>query len=74
MIQKLRSKKVKAPKNFKLMNVIVSLFKWANRFYMGPVWLDAKIMPRALSTVLLVSCALADQPTKKGVSGSNFNP
>jgi len=74
MIQKLRSKKVKAPNNFKLMNVIVLFFKWANRFYMGPVWLDAKIMPRALSTVLLVSCVLADQPTIKSVSGSNFNP
>jgi hypothetical protein len=74
MIQKLRSKKVKASKNIRPMNVIVPFFKWANRFYMGPVWLDAKIMPRALSTVLLVGCALVDQSTIKGVSVSNFNP
>ena len=73
MIQKLRPKKVKAPKKFKLMDVIVPFFKWANRFYMGPVWLDAKIMPRALSTVLLINCVLADQPNIKGVSGSNFD-
>jgi SAM-dependent methyltransferase len=73
MIQKLRPKKVKAPKKFKLMDVIVPFFKWANRFYMGPVWLDAKIMPRALSTVLLINCVLADQPNTKGVSGSNFD-
>lgn len=30
------------------------LFKWANQFYMGLAWLDARIMPRALSTVLLI--------------------
>jgi SAM-dependent methyltransferase len=73
MIQKLRPKKVKAPKKFKLMDVIVPFFKWANRFYMGPVWLDAKIMPRALSTVLLINCVLVDQPNIKDVSGSNFD-
>ena len=73
MIQKLRPKKVKVPKKFKLMDVIVPFFKWANRFYMGPVWLDAKIMPRALSTVLLINCVLVDQPNIKDVSGSNFD-
>jgi len=32
----------------------VGLFKWVNRFYAGLVWLDAQVMPRALSTVLLI--------------------
>jgi len=36
------------------MNIFGKFFKWANRFYMLPVWLDAKIMPRFLSAVLLI--------------------
>jgi SAM-dependent methyltransferase len=35
--------------------VVVYLFKWANLFYMGLSWLDAKITPRALSSVLLIT-------------------
>jgi SAM-dependent methyltransferase len=31
-----------------------SLFKWINMLYAGLAWLDAGIMPRSLSTVLLV--------------------
>jgi ubiquinone/menaquinone biosynthesis C-methylase UbiE len=37
-----------------LIRVFTSFFKWANRFYMGLAWLDARIMPRALCTVLLI--------------------
>jgi len=66
MIQKLRLQKHKAEKmekikNNKLMKLITFLFKWANRFYMTIVWLDAKIMPRIFSTVLLMKCMLPDK-------------
>ena len=36
------------------MNIFGKFFKWANRFYMLPAWLDARIMPRSLSAVLLI--------------------
>ncbi len=37
--------------------IFSSLFKWLNRFYAVFAWLDAIIMPRALSTVLLIKAA-----------------
>ena len=66
MIQKLRPQKHKAEKmekikNNKFIKLITFLFKWANRFYMIIVWLDAKIMPRIFSTVLLMKCMLPDK-------------
>ncbi len=33
---------------------LAGLFKWCNKLYAGLAWLDAMIMPRALSTVLLI--------------------
>ena len=54
MIQKFTPKKLEETQSFKPMNAFASFFKWANRFYMGLAWLDAKIMPRAFSTVLLI--------------------
>jgi SAM-dependent methyltransferase len=33
---------------------VVTAFKWANRCMAGLAWLDAKIMPRALATVIFV--------------------
>ena len=44
-------------RNVKLLRQMVIfsfLFKWINRLYAGLAWLDARIMPRALSTVLLI--------------------
>jgi ubiquinone/menaquinone biosynthesis C-methylase UbiE len=35
-------------------DLLISLFKWSNRLYAGLAWLDALMMPRALSTVLLI--------------------
>jgi SAM-dependent methyltransferase len=35
-------------------SILISLFKWASRVYAGLAWIDAVIMPRALSTVLLI--------------------
>lgn len=37
-----------------LGDFMVLLFKWINEFYKGYVWLDAKIMPRSFSTVILI--------------------
>jgi ubiquinone/menaquinone biosynthesis C-methylase UbiE len=34
--------------------IITDLFKWCNKLYAVFAWLDAKIMPRSLSTVLLI--------------------
>lgn len=35
-------------------DAFITLFKWGNRVYAALVWLDALIMPRALSTDLLI--------------------
>ena len=40
--------------------VLPAIFKWTNRFYMGLAWLDARIMPRFLATVLLIHARLPD--------------
>ena len=40
--------------NICFMNFFVSCFKWANLFYKGYLWMDARIMPLSLSTVILI--------------------
>ena len=35
-------------------SLFVPFFRWANLFYKGFVWLDAKIMPLSLSSVILI--------------------
>ena len=52
MIEGINPKRENKPT--KLMSIFASFFKWANRLYAGIVWLDAIIIPRALSTVLLI--------------------
>ena len=54
LIQRIKSKKVKQTNSSGLMNIFGQFFKLANRFYMLPAWIDAKIMPRSLSAVLLI--------------------
>ena len=49
---KLNRSKLKGPS--KLMSIVAPLFKWVNVFYAGLAWLDAKIMPRSLATILLI--------------------
>lgn len=44
----------KAISNPRFMNLFIFFFKWANLFYKGFVWLDAKIMPMSLSSVILI--------------------
>ena len=41
--------------NFPVSKSIVFLFKWANLMYMALAWLDARLWPRRLSTVLLIN-------------------
>jgi len=43
-----------------LLSVLVPFLKWANRLYMVLVWADARVMPRFLSTVLLMK---AEKPS-----------
>ena len=54
LIQKNKSEKVNQLNNNVLMNIFGKFFKWANRFYMLLAWLDAKLMLRSLSAVLLI--------------------
>jgi hypothetical protein len=42
------------------MHIFALLFEWFNRLYAGVVWLDAVVMPRALSTVLLMKAEKTD--------------
>ena len=54
LIQKIKSEKANQPNNTVLMNIFGQFFKWANLFYMLLAWIDARIMPRSLSAVLLI--------------------
>ena len=54
LIQRLKKEKITKTNTSGLMNVFGQFFKWANRFYMLPVWIDARIIPRSLSAVLLI--------------------
>ena len=59
LMQKIRPHKSKGIGIFKRMRIVAPLFKWVNVFYAGLVWLDAKIMPRFLATVLLIKARKA---------------
>ena len=56
IIQKHRPNKniVKNGWTFRFITLFAFLFKWMNLFYQGYVWLDAKIMPRSFSSVILI--------------------
>lgn len=47
--------------NYRFLTVFEYLFKWTNMSYMGFVWLDAMIMPRSFSSVILIK----SNPIKK---------
>jgi len=61
IIQKFKSNKLKVLRYSVLMNIFSSIFKWANLYYAIIVWIDARIMPRMLSTVLLINSILSDR-------------
>ena len=54
LLEKYKPDKYKATGLSKLMRIIAPFFRWANLIYAGLAWLDAKIMPRSLATVLLI--------------------
>jgi SAM-dependent methyltransferase len=54
LMQKIRPQKSKGKELSTRMSIVAPFFKWANVFYAGLVWLDAKIMPRSLATILLI--------------------
>jgi hypothetical protein len=66
IIQKLHPEKARGHRNFVIMNIFSSIFKWANLYHVILAWMDARIMPRALSKVLLINSILSDKPENKG--------
>lgn len=44
----------------RLMGFAIFMFKWTNILYQGYVWLDAKIMPRSFSTVILIESSISE--------------
>ena len=51
-LNKFQNKSRETPRNVPAW--IVFLFKWANTLYMALAWLEAKLIPRKLSTILLI--------------------
>jgi ubiquinone/menaquinone biosynthesis C-methylase UbiE len=54
LMQKIRPQNSKQKGLSNRMSIVAPFFKWANILYAGLVWLDAKIMPRSLATILLI--------------------
>jgi SAM-dependent methyltransferase len=54
LIKKIRPNKAKGNGLSNRLSIVAPFFRWLNVFYAGLVWLDAKIMPRSLATVLLI--------------------
>jgi len=50
--------------NPRLMNLMIFIFKWINEFYKGYVWLEAIIMPRSFSTVILIESKVSHAGSK----------
>jgi len=65
MIQNIKLENEMKSRNLKLVNFLSSIFMWLNRCYMVLAWLDARIMPRSLSTVLLINSILSEKPNAK---------
>jgi SAM-dependent methyltransferase len=66
IIQKLKPQKIKVQRTPLIANLLTSIFKWGNRYYTILAWLDARIMPRAVSTILLINSILPEKPEDKG--------
>ena len=54
LVQKHKTTQLSKAGQTGIMQFLASIFQWANFFYAGLAWLDAKIMPRSLATVLLI--------------------
>lgn len=64
-IQRLRFQPLKVPRNSVLLNIFSSIFKWVNQYFAIFAWIDARIVPRSLSTVLLVHSILTNKPSQQ---------
>jgi len=60
MFQKTRENKIKKKSYLTAMNPVITFFKFFNYFYSAFTWLDALIIPRPMSTVLLIQSTLSD--------------
>jgi len=65
MMQNIKLENELKSRNLKLVNILSSIFMWLNRCYMVLARLDAMIMPRAVSTVLLIKSILSEKPNAK---------
>ena len=61
MIQKFMSEKSNTPRNSVILNIFSLIFRLVNLYYAIFAWIDARIMPRILSTVLLINSILSDK-------------
>jgi SAM-dependent methyltransferase len=72
-LQGVAGKERTSGKPSKPAGVLVGFFKWANRLFAGIAWIDALIVPRALSTVLLLKAVRKDgdllRTLPNGISG-----
>jgi len=64
IIQKFKPQKIKMQRTPLISNLLTSIFKWGNRYYTIFAWLDARIMPRAVSTILLINSILPEKPMR----------
>lgn len=44
-----------------LIRWLAAIFKWTNIFYEGFVWLDARVMPQSLASVILIESTVSDE-------------
>ena len=65
IVQKLKPQKIIVQKTPLIAKLLTLIFKWGNRYYTILAWLDARIMPRSVSTVLLINSILSDKPEGK---------
>jgi SAM-dependent methyltransferase len=53
-LQRLKEKRGDHEETIVARQIVTFFFKWFNRMYCVPVWLDGRLFPRSLATVLLV--------------------
>jgi SAM-dependent methyltransferase len=54
IMQRLRFVKNDAANPPRMWEIFIPLFRWINYFFCLPIWLDARITPRSVSSVLLI--------------------
>jgi len=68
IIERLKSRRDSSIDHKEPADAFITLFKWGNRLFAAFVWLDALMMPRALSTVLLIKAKkITNEKVFKGI-------